>query len=579
MRFFIAWADSTETTFGPEHEIEDFSVYAFTLRQQEGGFATLDVDVINPHTGLLAPGRQKWAWFAVDLENTDGPIPLFFGRLVAVPENINGEQVKLSFQARPGNYDARKRTAAAALRVAPYYDALWLNADRRDDPDAVLEFYPKVWHCDRVTHAVTASDIITGEGSSTDFADNILYDSLSMSVGSPPLRAVKVEGQVTWDQTAKGAVDLSQSLKDAFETAGSGNGWTITSLTGGGLSEDWPKKGDNIGSGWEVGVSSVRRVDNLTVVQDFVTVIATNETGTVPVWTMAPVFNANYSVTRQRSEKIRFTIYADCQAVVTEPADDEVVFLTVASSDTDQPIDAGSLKPVRDVRRRAYFPTARGHQSFTALIAMARAQLLARARAVEVSFDVPFLNALELDCTMNASVTDPRLPGGEAAGKIVAYQLSLSGDDMHLGASITIGCTVGKGNTVTAEDGDPDYVEDDYAEEGWQVHLNQFVMPIAGQVRYLNYSGTVPVDDGVNFFAMTPANVIDSLVVSNGETAQRAVLDDIHADLVEATQALNEVFTEVDLTMVPLDGGPFETTYNVTVSQLMVPRLINLEAA
>lgn len=579
MRFFIAWADPTETTFGPEHEIYDFNVLSFTLRQQEGDFATLDVDVINPRTGLLSAGRQKWAWFAVDLENTDGVIPLFFGRLVAVPQNISGEQVKLSFQARPANYDARKRTAAAALRVAPYYDALWLNADRRDDPDAVLEFYPKVWHCDRVTHVVTASDIITGEGSSPDFSTNILYDSLSMSVGSPPLRAVKVEGQVTWDQTAKGSVNLTQSLKNAFQTASSGNGSTITSLTGGGLSEDWPKKGDNIGSGWEVGTSSVRRVDNLVVVQDFVTVIATNETGTVPVWTMLPVFNANYSVTRQRSERIRFTIYADCQAVVTEPADDEIVYLTLASSDTDQPIDAGALKPVIDVRRRAYFPTARGHQSFTALMAMARAQLLARARAVEVSFDVPFLNALELDCTMNASVTDPRLPGGEAAGKIVAYQLSLSGDDMTLGANITIGCTVGKGNTVIADDGDPDYVEDDYAEEGWQVHLNQFVMPIAGQMTYLNYSATPPVDDGVNFFAMTPANVIDSLVVSNGETAQRSVLGGLHADLVEATQALNEVFTEVDLTMVPLDGGPFETIYNVTVSQLMVPRLIDLESA
>lgn len=581
MQFFFAWADASETTFNVSHQVEDLSVFSFVLAQHEGDFATLDIVVPNPETGLLAPGRQIWAWFSVDTETTDGVVPLFFGRLVALPQDIDGETVRLSFQARPGNYDSRKRTAASALRVTPYYDALWVAPDRRDDPDAVLEFYPKLWHCHRTSHAVTASDIVTGEGDSIDFGENIIYDSLAVAIGSPPIRAVKVEASVTWDQVATGSVDLKARLLSAFQSVGSGNGWVVTSLTGGGLSEDWPEKGDRIGSGWTVGDSSVTRVDGLVVEQGFVTVIATNETGEFPVWTLVPEFEVDWSASRQYAETVTFTLRADCQDVVTLAADDEVVYLTLASSDADKPIDAGALKPVRDVRRRSYFPTDRGRQSLTALISMARAQILARARAVEVSFDVPFLNALALDCTMNVSVDDDRLPGGTASGKVVAYQLSLDGDEGALGASITIGCMVGEGNTVSGATGTPTYVDAGYVNSGWQVETGEFTMPIAGEVQYETFAAD-PDDDGVDLLnGMQAVNVIDTLTVSNGEFAQRAVLSGlgIAGDLVQAAEALNEVYTEVDLELVPLDGGPFETSYAVNVSSLMVPRTINLEAA
>jgi hypothetical protein len=146
--------------------------------------------------------------------------------------------------------------------------------------------------------------------------------------------------------------------------------------------------------------------------------------------------------------------------------------------------------------------------------------------------------------------------------------------------SVTIGCTVGKGNTVAAVPGTGDYVEDDYAEDDWQVRVGQFIMPISGQIIYGALTAP-PVDDGVDFIGgMTQANVVESIVVSNGLASQQAAISSLGVanDLSEAVQVLNEVYTEVDITMVPIVGGPFETIYDVDVSRLMVAKTIDLEA-
>lgn len=67
------------------------------------------------------------------------------------------------------------------------------------------------------------------------------------------------------------------------------------------------------------------------------------------------------------------------------------------------------------------------------------------------------------------------------------------------------------------------------------------------------------------------------LDVINGETAQRnALAADGFADIAEAVEAVNAVFTEVWLELTPLVGGPFILPYDVTVSKLMVPRTITL---
>ncbi|RWB85909.1 MAG: hypothetical protein EOQ52_20370 [Mesorhizobium sp.] len=582
--FFFAWVSPTETTFGLEHQVEDEKVVGISLTHQEGQFAKVDITVKNPRVGLLAPGRDQWAWLSYyDPQNpTAGVQPLFFGRIVGVPQQMQGNAVAMTFLARPAAYDTLRRALAESMKVAPYWDPIFVAEDKRDDPDTVLEGYTHAWHIDRVTHAVTASDILNGEDGLIDFDDGFTYGSLDISYSQPPLTAVKVSAEINWSQDAAGTVDFTKQLVAAFAAAGSGDGYSIKSLTGDGLMSDFPEKDDRIGDGWTFGDCAITRVDGFVVPEDFQQVVFTNGTGQFPVWAMKPVFLADYDVSRRRQETLSFTLTADCQALVTDPDGENITEIKV-SGDADEPVDDPNTDnpfglPILDVRNRAYLPTSRGRQSLEYLICLARGAILARARAITISFAVPFSAGLDLSLRKNARIADPRLPGGQAAGKIIGYGLTASSGQMQ--ATVTIGCSIGKGNTIpSTEDGNPVYVDEGYVDAGYQLYDGQTFMPVAGEVTYAEFGQVAPNDDGINFFVMDPATLVEQITVINPLPVQREVLNAFKADISAAANALNQVFTEVDGDFKVLKGGPFITDYPITVSALMVPRTVDLEAA
>ncbi|RUU09155.1 hypothetical protein EOD10_25920 [Mesorhizobium sp. M7A.T.Ca.TU.009.01.3.2] len=585
--WFFAWVDETETTFGIEHQVVDEDIVSISLPHKEGGFASLDITVKNPRVGLLAPGRKQWAWLSwYDEKNpTAGVLPVLFGRLVGVPQQIQGNQITLNLLARPSDYDALKRALAASMRTGPNWDPMCLNADARDDPDTVLEGYTHAWHIDRVDHGVTASDILNGEDGLIDFGGDFIRESLTIDPGEPPLTAIKVSAEINWAQAATGTVDFTKQLVAAFTTAGSGNGHSIQSLTGDGLMQDYPEKDDRIGGGWSFGGGSIVRTDGFVVPQEYHQIVITNGTGQFPVWTMKPVFLADYDVSRNRQETLSFTLVADCQAILTDPEGQDVTEMKV-SGDADEPVDApntdfpdGAL-PIGDVRARAYLTTTRGRRSIDFLICRARRIILERSRAVTISFSAPLTASLveALSCRMNARVVDPRISGGEATGKIIGYAITASNGAPI--ASVTIGCTVGKGNTVTTVPGEPTYVEEGYVDDGYQAYAGRTVMPIAGEVTLSeDYLLIPPNDDGVDFFTMDPATLVEQITIVNPLPTQQAVLGAFKPDLAAAIEALNQVFTEVDGDFKVLKGGPFITDYPLEVSALMVPKTIDLEAA
>ncbi|TPI13876.1 hypothetical protein [Mesorhizobium sp. B4-1-1] len=589
--WFFAWVHETETSFGLEHQVIDEDIVSIGLAHLEGLAATLDITVRNPRVGLLAPGRKQWAWLSWhdEANPTASVVPVLFGRLVGVPQAVQGNAVTLTFLARPSDYDALKRALAEAMKIAPNWDQMFINADSRDDPDTVLEGYTKVWHIDRVDHAVTASDILDGEDGLIDFGDDFIRDSLSIEPGEPPLTSIKVSAEINWAQAATGTVDFTAQLAAAFQLAGAGNGHFIQSLTGDGVMQDYPEKGDRIGGGWTFGDCSIVRADGFVVPQDYHQVIMTNGTGQFPVWTMVPVYKADYDVSRNRQETVSFTLVADCQAILTEPDGQDVQEIKV-SGDADEPCDPpttdfpdGAL-PIGDVRKRAYLTTERGRRSIDFLVCLARRAILERSRAVSITFTVPLSavprtedGRLKLSCRVNARIADPRIPGGSATGKVIGYVFSVS--DGAATASITIGCTVGKGNTVTTVPGEPVYVEEDYVEDGYQAYAGRTVMPIAGEITLSqDYLLVPPNDDGVDFLAMDPAALVVQTTIINPLPTQRAVLNAFQTDLAGAMAALDQVFTEVDQDLKVLKGGPFVTDYPLSVSALMVPRSIDLES-
>ncbi|MGR9317281.1 hypothetical protein ACU8LZ_12620 [Rhizobium leguminosarum] len=583
--FYFAWVDETDSDFDIAFLREDEQVFAFELSQTEGEFAALTVDIRNPEIGLLNTSRKQWAWLSVDFGDTAGGQPLFFGRLVGMPEDIIGRAVRLTLSARPSDFAGRKATAAALLKVSPFWDPVWVTPELADDPDAVLESRSALWHIDRVTHAVSASDILEAEDGLIDLGDDVFRDSIELSFGSPPATKITCEATIGWDQAVTGSYDLKPALLAAFSTAGTSTGGVISSFTGQGLMEDWPSPGANIGGGWSFGESFITRLDGSVLPDDFETQIFSGtadfwgQRADWPCWKMIPTMTARYDVSRTRREVVRFTLISDAQAFIIDPDESEALTVTLSSDLVGEPVDPGDVLPIGSRRRRAYFPTARGRQSLDYLVAVCRARLRARARSVEIKGETRLSNGAGFSCRKAIRVEDQRLPGGAATGKIISYSLSMDGDSGEALASFVIGCSVGKGNPISAATGTPVYVEDGYVETGWQRYEGASSSVVSGEVTVFDYSDIPPNDDGLDFDHLTEAQVIDAITVINGETDQRALIRAFHSSFAEVAAALDDAYTEVDLSLKAISKGPFETVYDVTVSDLALPKTIDLEAA
>jgi hypothetical protein len=243
--FYVCWVDATETTFGVQHQFNDFLWSRAVIDHKENGKPTLAFDLKNPKVGLLNPGRKQWAWFSwKDVEGTSGApgtvYPLFFGHLVGLAKQVSGEKVRLKFQAEAIDAVAQLQQVAEGLKVRPCYDPLWLDPAKRDDPAAILEGRTASPHYDRIAIAgsVSVSDWIDGEDGTEEFtADEVAYRNLTWDVGQAPLTSVRIETSVTWTQTDTGIVDFGTRRFTSYY---------------GNIKAEWPAPGAQLGGGWSV---------------------------------------------------------------------------------------------------------------------------------------------------------------------------------------------------------------------------------------------------------------------------------------------------------------------------------------
>jgi hypothetical protein len=638
--FYFAWTDA-ETAFGPEHQVEDEEVFSFRVEHAEGEFASLSIDIKNPRIGLLAPSRRVWAWLS--WQNGADLVPLFYGRLVAVPTDINQELVTLVFTARPANFVSRKAAKAESLKVRPYYDPIWINPNSLDDPDTVLEARSALWSIDRVTHEVDISDVLVGEDGIEDFQpDDVPYDSVKINLGETPLRSISVDASINWTQSASGTLQY---------------GLNVATYTGQSLISGWPKPGASISGGWTVVAASVRDlndVENVDTVNctvnwqnqekkhatgdtmsvsisssvpimrgpylytdlmrkwqtgvldeggpdsDPINIPATQEsTGLyVPLWQVQASMTLKYEANRPRKEHARFTLSTDVQDIVTLAEDADVLAITLDSQDVGLGV-AGGPPPIGYLGRRSYLPTDRGLWSLEYLIALARANLLIRSRAVEITFDCTFERAVALSCRKNARLFDDHLPGEQALGKIIDYKFGVDGSTGLAIGSVTIGCAIGYGGAIEDQPGEPTYAGPGYMAAGYQAYFNREIALPASDVSYAPPIDA-PNDDGLVFPLSKARATVREQIHGSADAQAEAILASFPIDVeVNNAQPRNvneqnriaalqsQTTTEIlkdnsvwyDLELKPVAGMSFETAYDIAVSKLKVPKMIDLEAA
>jgi hypothetical protein len=548
--------------------------------------------------------------------------------------------VTLEFVAKPIDLVAQKAALADTLRVLPYYDEAVIDKDTRDDPDVVLEGYTKIWHFDRETHVITVSDEISGEDGEVDFLcsnGDVLYDGLGLNLSGGPLSRVDVIAEYTWTQQANGTVDLTNYLVSHWPGVVSG---AIPSLN----ASDWPKHKAGLGDGWEVADSTAvdmvsfathteSKSGSITLeeqnggttkvqwststsgagvgalitggyvtkssynsVSDFdddgnanysLSVNRSMKASAIAMQYIKATLVAGYKAARQCTERVSFTLFADVQPILTDPEDGEALRIDNIRSVN---LSSGAeLAPIIDPRRRSYIATERGNQSLEHLIALARAHLMKRARVVEITFAPKLARMPEVTLRKTAFLSEPRV--GDATGKIIGYSVALDGSDGQIKCEVKIGCTIGRGGTVVAVEGDPTYCDSDYTDYNYQVFTNRTILVDTS----VGYSPPVaaPNDDGIDFLsALRAEDVIEvGLTVEHGPDPDENVPPPEGAatsdDEAENMAAIQEAFmskyllpqfdTRAKFKLKSMTRA-FETNYEIQLTDLMIPTGYDLEA-
>jgi hypothetical protein len=611
-KFFFAWIEPTEEFDPLVHAREDEDVHSVDITGTEGDFDALLIEIRNPRIGLLNPARKVWAILSFYDGGAGDPVPLFKGRLLGVPTNLFSTIVTLSFTARPVDFDAQKIALAATLKVLPYYDPIFISPDSWNDPDVVLEAYSRLWNIDPVTLEVTTTDFLVGEdGTEVVTSDQHFYDDMEVTLNTVPARSVTMVATIPWTQSAEGSINLTNKIKKLWAPDEIPSSFTMP-----GLISSWPKPGSNFGSGWEVVTGSMTDVTYVMPIMPIPDVFSWQ--GTIPDIAVGsvifplkvtgeyhsgetagfnfqfelvvatrnyavPELSVTYTAGRDFGQIVTFTLFTDQQSIVTLPGDAESLAISLNANSVSDRTEDGTL-PIGDVRNRSYVHLARGRLSIEYLLLVARAHLIAKSRAVETKFVMGFKDALRLkSLRKNAQLFDERLPGGVAVGKIVAYKFTLNGEDGAALGEITIGSSVGYGGAYVTVPGHGDWVEDDWVEDNWQEIIDEVLLTDTADIQF-----TIPpfavFDDSLDFRSgLNDRNAVLQCSMINPPNAQAAVIEAAgngpNTDQAAVSTALQAIPTKITVQMVPMEGGPFKQEVVISVSDLIVPKQIDLEAA
>jgi hypothetical protein len=321
-------------------------------------------------------------------------------------------------------------------------------------------------------------------------------------------------------------------------------------------------------------------------VQTFVSNYSRNTTEVdvqVSIQEIKPTLTATFQSSGQMGERVSINLVADVQPILTDPAGSDVLQLQdMRSVNLSEAID--SVVPMGDPARQSYIGQSRGDQSIQYLILLLRANLMKRARVVEITFAPPLERMPEITLRKNAYLVEPRI--GNATGKIIGYSLGLDGSDGKIKCEVKIGCAIGHGGSHTSTAGTGHYASTNYVGGVYQ-QLSGQMNAIGTSVAYsppnpvsnpnsINFLGTVTAADvievplSVQYGAIPPAQQIPPIMVGSPDALKTAT------DFVDAywipqyeTQA---TFKLKDVT------GDITNEYTVTTSDLKIPTGYNLEA-
>lgn len=465
--YFAAVADD-EIFDEDVHLVEDLQVFNLKISQSEGEFARAELEVTNPLEGLLLDTRKQRLFISCE-ETPGGPIVLLFsGRITGFPLDLDDEIVTLEYIAQPEGWQATQETFLDTLKVAPYYNELFIPVEDRDLPEEILAARSTLLHWNRSTGAISISDILQGS-QTVDVGGNFFFDSLNTAISDPPLRSTNLSIEVQWEQFGVGEVDVGEAIRQNFINT-TGPTPQINSLTPHSFIQGW--QGVLAPRGYELIENRITPVANsLGVTEDVMRSAAASVDGTVyrtaggldtggnractvpRVWFRGKMrLLATYK--QKRTERFEVSLISQVQSYTLAGQTEESIFLRLQD-----PVSAAN-GAVLDPTQPSFFVdlgtnqlTTHGQDAVEHGFLRARARLAKAMRAVESTFELALDQVLNISCDHSIRIEDDRLPGTEVFGKVLGYILEIDGDTGKQVATVTIGSAIGLGfDSVGPED-------------------------------------------------------------------------------------------------------------------------------
>jgi hypothetical protein len=176
---------------------------------------------------------------------------------------------------------------------------------------------------------------------------------------------------------------------------------------------------------------------------------------------------------------------------------------------------------LQDVAQQAagtFFLTYRGRQAIEHALEVARAHLAASARCLEVEMTLPFEAGFPLSMDHSIRLVDPRVPGGEVVGKVVAYQLRQDG--LQSFAWVRFAASIGGHAEDPPLPAHTDYADVEYGDTRLPGHYQT----VSGLI-YANHTHHKPGEGIVEAQTLSINDILPEVLVSHDAQRQIHVLE------------------------------------------------------
>jgi hypothetical protein len=525
MMTHFAWCREDESFDLECHQRCDLEILELTIDHREGEVALATVVVSQLK---LPPWKERHAYISIE-----GNV-LFSGRLVGLPIKISKDLISLELTSEPLDAEAQLQKLALELKQPPFWDGAFIELHRQDNPTELLEARSALFSWDRSHGTVCVSDLFQGRHTA-DLTNVFFQDSLKVGLAETPLSKISVNLSVEWIQQGSGEVNLTSKIATAFP------GGMINTLTPKALQATWPKEGQKLGkSGFWVVKSHLKDVTPPktgildiypTLTPEFLdwdeSTQSPKKLGGRRSW-MHGTLILGWQYSQKRKETVRFTLEQTTQLDGTIRPLGRTLNLR--------------LQEVANAGESTFFLNHRGRQAVEHALEIARAHLAASARCLEVEITLPFEAGFDLSMDLSVRLVDPRIPGGEVVGKVVAYQLRQDG--MKAEAWVRLAASVGGRTDRPFPSASSYYVDPAYGDTAIPYH---YVTPSG--LLYANYSDQRPTTGILEIGDLSLHDILREVFVSHDATKQ---IQALQRQQYPVRQNLKHVLEEMP-TVVSLD--------------------------